>query len=566
MAARWIGALVFCAASLCCFAQSPDRPVFKSGTNLVQATAVVRDSQGKAVGGLTADDFQLFDNGALQTISRFAVERRENSAIHFERGGGATTGTRSPAVLPNRFVAFVVDDQNLVPENFGQAPLAAIRHIDELGPGDRAAVVATSGHMVLEFTADRGKLRNALSGMGSLDRRETFDVSKLNPEIRCRITYLKADRILEGDPGSMHDCVPVPGQQTTIRTVRRNMPGPPVPQQGGEGHRIFLEDQVRAWAGSIVQAGDRDVKSYFAGLARLIVTMSKMPGERSIIVLSPGMYIAPRFRNLQDEVIAAAVRARVVISGVDPRGVYIPNDPADPSTWVDTWGLAETSERYGFMENVTSGTGGTFIRGNNDIAGAVRRLDSAPEFVYILGFSPTLQKLDGKYHPLRIALRRSRGLTIDARRGYYAVENEGDDTDQAEREIGDAFYSGRQLHEIPVKLQMRSSHKPDAAIILTAVAHIDLSGVAFRKIEGSNRSELTMVIGVFDQDGNAVKDFWKDVSLHPRDEELDSLRAAGLDIDTNFDVAPGHYVVRVAVRDSAERAMGTASAGVEIRP
>src|SRR5262249_32468541 len=153
--------------------------------------------------------------------------------------------------------------------NFGQAPLAAIHHVNELRPGDRAAVVATSGHMLLDFTGDREKLRDALSRMGSLDRRETYDVSKLNPEIRCRITYLKADRILEGDPGSMHNCVPVPGQQTTIRTVRPNMPGPPVPQQGGEGHRIFLEDQVRAWSESIVQAGDRDVKTYFAGLARL---------------------------------------------------------------------------------------------------------------------------------------------------------------------------------------------------------------------------------------------------------------------------------------------------------
>jgi VWFA-related protein len=420
--------------------------------------------------------------------------------------------------------------------------------------------------MVQEFTDDREKLRHALSNLGSLDRRETFKITQLLPEIPCQITYLKADRILEGDAASMQNCVPPPGAPPAIRTVPVR-PGAGVSlAPPGETHEIMLTNQVRAYAESIVQAGDRDVQSYFAGMARLIDAMARMPGERTIVLLSPGMYIAPRFRKLQDEIIAKAVRARVVISGVDPRGVYIRNDPDDPSTWSDQWGLAETNSRIGFMENVTFGTGGTFIRGNNDIDGAIRRLESIPEFVYVLGFSPSELKLDGKYHTLKVSLPRRHGLTVDARRGYYAVERQPDEGVEAERQIRSVFFSDRQLHDLPVRLQLRSSHKPDVSIVLTATARIDLQEAPFRKDGAVNRSNLTLVVGLFDRDGNLVKDFWKEITLHPDDADLASLRQRGVEVSADFEVQPGQYLVRALVRDSEGQAMGTESVGVGIRP
>src|ERR1700734_1332646 len=53
---------------------------FKSGLNLVPVPVVVRDSRGNAVGTLGVDDFQLFDNGKPQTISKFSVEKLMRAA------------------------------------------------------------------------------------------------------------------------------------------------------------------------------------------------------------------------------------------------------------------------------------------------------------------------------------------------------------------------------------------------------------------------------------------------------------------------------------------------------
>src|SRR3954467_4108526 len=109
--------LVLLLAALPLFAQT-GTPTFKSATNLVEATAVVRDAQGNAVGDLTADDFQLFDTGKRQVISRFAVEKLQSRELTPVPGGNPALPGPPPAAsaLPSHFVAFVVDDQNLVPE------------------------------------------------------------------------------------------------------------------------------------------------------------------------------------------------------------------------------------------------------------------------------------------------------------------------------------------------------------------------------------------------------------------------------------------------------------------
>lgn len=49
----------------------PQPQVFRSGIEVVQVTATVRDAAGRLVGDLAADDFEVFDDGVLQTVTQF---------------------------------------------------------------------------------------------------------------------------------------------------------------------------------------------------------------------------------------------------------------------------------------------------------------------------------------------------------------------------------------------------------------------------------------------------------------------------------------------------------------
>ncbi len=70
--ARAVRALLALAIALALASAVPAAGQFTSGVNLVEVYASVTDNHGAAITGLTASDFELRENGELQTISAFA--------------------------------------------------------------------------------------------------------------------------------------------------------------------------------------------------------------------------------------------------------------------------------------------------------------------------------------------------------------------------------------------------------------------------------------------------------------------------------------------------------------
>src|SRR5262245_18405939 len=62
-------------------AQKDEPAVFKARVNLVAVPVVVRDKQGKAIGTLTKEDFQLFDRGKPEYIARLSLEKAGSRVI-----------------------------------------------------------------------------------------------------------------------------------------------------------------------------------------------------------------------------------------------------------------------------------------------------------------------------------------------------------------------------------------------------------------------------------------------------------------------------------------------------
>src|SRR5438132_13067025 len=94
---------------------SHDTPTtFKVRVNLVLVRVVVRDAQGKIISNLKKEDFQLYDNRKLQTISSFSMETPETrtaSAVASTDAEGSSSSADAAVgksvVLPQRFVSMV---------------------------------------------------------------------------------------------------------------------------------------------------------------------------------------------------------------------------------------------------------------------------------------------------------------------------------------------------------------------------------------------------------------------------------------------------------------------------
>src|SRR6266566_1526748 len=139
---------------------SRDTPTtFKVRVNLVLVRVVVRDSQGKIVSNLKKEDFQLFDNRKLQTISSFSVETPETrtaSAVASTDAEGSSSSADAAGgkavVLPQRFVSMVFDDVHLSMTDAAFVRDSATRFFEALAASDRVSLNTTSGQLTQEFT------------------------------------------------------------------------------------------------------------------------------------------------------------------------------------------------------------------------------------------------------------------------------------------------------------------------------------------------------------------------------------------------------------------------------
>jgi VWFA-related protein len=556
-----------------------DEPTtFKVNVKLVVVRAVVRDSQGHAVGNLHQEDFQVFDKGKPQVITQFEVEQpgaltakaRQKSV---ENSGDTSSGATSSNIgtapaAPERFVAYLFDDVHLEFGDLAHVREAAERHFATLKPTDRAAIFTTSGITTLDFTDDKVKLHEALLRLQP--RPINSDVFKNQcPEI----SYYQADLIVNKQDNE--------AVEVAIQEAGECSPNASAQLGGGSVPLGDPKAVVASLSIGILSAGEHESRVSLFSLKDVIHTVSRMPGQRSIVVVSPG-FITPDLDYELTEVIDRAVRSQVVVNTLDARGLYVVLPYGDAShnprvTPGDSTFMSPVSTSKNLMETAAAnaqddllaaladGTGGTFFHNNNDFNDGFRRVADTPEYSYMLAFVPQNLKLDGSFHSLKIALKNSQKLTLQARRGYYAPKNYASPEEQAKQEIEDAIYSQEELHNLPVNLHTQFFKASDDDAKLVVLAHVDVRRLRFRKVEGRNDNVLTCVSALFNRNGNFIQGAQKVVTMHWKDETLEHKLASGITLKTSFDVKPGSYLVRLVVRDAEGQLMSAENGTVEIR-
>lgn len=533
-------------------------PTFSSAINLVQVPVVVRDKQGHAIGTLKKEDFHLFDKGKPQIISRFSIEKRgvPNHALvavqEASPEGAPPVKTASPGAIPDRFVAYLFDDVHLNQSDLAQIRIAAGHHMDSsLQPADRAAIFTTSGQTTLDFTDNRAQLHATLL--------ELQPRSKLDSTHDCPpITYYMADAIqnrndqqaLAAGVADLSSCASLP-------------PNTPV---------STLEQMVRSAVARALPQGDYETQLALSAIRNVIRRTSTMPGDRGIILISPGFFLTNEFRHDESSVMDLAIRSNVRIAALDARGLYTDSsyDVTQPTYNIDATRIkAQYTRESANLEGdtlaeIADATGGNFVHNTNDLEGGLNRVAAAPDFVYMLGFVPQNLKYDGSFHGLKVTLADPSGLNTQARHGYYAPRKVSDPLEQAKQDIEEAVFSREEMHDIPIELHTQFFKVDDDNAKLSVISRIDLKHLHYRKVDGRNRDDLTIVSVLFDRNGNYVKGVSKTLEMRLRDETIEKRLQNPVTLKSSFDVKPGSYLLRLVVRDSEGQAMAAQNAVVEI--
>jgi VWFA-related protein len=315
--------------------------------------------------------------------------------------------------------------------------------------------------------------------------------------------------------------------------------------------------------------GDHETFLGLGALNDVIRKLSVMPGNRNLVLVSPGFLLTRDHRTPEYDILDRAIRANVVVNTIDIRGLFtaIYGGSAEQrfsSPALQKMDMNATNEANNVLAELAYGTGGTFFHNENDLKRGLNLLAARPEFVYVLGFSPQELKYDGAYHGLKVTVKNSANLTIQMRRGYWAPNHAVDPAEQAREEIRETVFSRDEIRDIPVDLQTEFFKLSESKAELTVDSHLDAKSLRFRKADDRNNDALTVVTGLFDPNGNYVAGIERLVQLHLRDQTLEVMRNAGISVKETFDVAPGRYLVRVVVRDQEGNTTAARNGSVEI--
>ncbi len=363
-------------------------PRFRGGTDLVQVDVSVLDSKRRPVSGLTASDFTILEDGKPRPIEGFT---EVHLAARVPKGSAPWVREVSPDVASNttlgvegRIVIILLDRSIPWGEPTQTARRIAAAAINELGPGDLAAVVSTSGGRSQNLTSDRRRLLRAIQDQDpstniSSDSREIEEMLQASMGLPQRWTNLNDGRCLCGL------CV-----LETITRVADAMQEAPRRRKS----LLFIGSSMQLQAAGTPGGGASDVGC------------------------------ETRLTDARREMFAAVDRANLTIHALDPSGLSNFGPETRTSSpirgrdlgRVRTRDTTEFLQHMGELEVMPDRTGGRTVINTNAPELMMPAIFEESESYYLLGFSPAAG--DGRAsHSISVTVNR-RGLRVHARKGY----------------------------------------------------------------------------------------------------------------------------------------------------
>jgi VWFA-related protein len=368
--------------------------------NRVLVPVLVRDKQGRSVSDLKKDDFQVFDNNRPRAISAFMVE--QHGAPPGSAAANAQTSSTISAAPPQRFIVLLFDDLHLSFMDLENAKKAGEKALDGLLEGsNQVAVLSLSGKVASGLTRDRAKLQEAI-----LSLKSQGDYLHIN-EACLKIGYVQA-WLME-----------FPQEAAAFRNAAMQLIA-----CGASSDPQEAERTARLIAQRIVKVMGRDYVESFAAIDEVVRRMATLPGQRALILISPGFEIRdPEVSAAESQMINLAAQSNVTINTLSARGLYTTfmsasNDNAAIQDLTSGYAIQDIRVAESSLSDLADGTGGTFFHDSNDLEAGFKTLADGPESVYLLELSLDSVKPDGAFHRLKVKVNRD-GVQAQARRGYF---------------------------------------------------------------------------------------------------------------------------------------------------
>lgn len=550
-----------------------DDNVVKISTTLIQIDATVLDRNGDTVKGLTADDFEIYENNKRQPITTFSFVE-----LQPERSTSSVTARpdkNSPPVPPipsklrqgqvRRTIALVVDDLGLSFTSIDVVRSALKKFVDEqMQHGDLVAIIRTSrgAGALQQFTADK------------------------------RILYAAIKRVKWSPNGSGGVSAFAPYETTLKEQMSGGSLVDSVPQDSmgeRESNREF--DQIRE---DFFTVGTLGAVNY------LLTGMRELPGRKAVVLFSDGLKLLSTYRTsegkkiksgLNQRLITAfqhltdlATRSAVVIYTMDARGVVNPMLTAEDSIYLDR--KDEASERLELAEMergkalldtqqglrvLAEQTGGFAVINNNNLSKGIERVLNDQKGYYLLGYQPDSESFDPKkarFYRLNVKLKRP-GLKVRFRSGFFGIGREVAERARLNspyQQILAALVSPLETAGIDLRLTSLFTNDPESGILMRSLLYVNGGDLKFtEEPDGWQKATFDIVAMTFGDNGTIVDEVSRRETIKAKADTLKEIREKGFVATIDIPIKKtGGYQLRVVMRDTATSRIGSANQFIEV--
>ncbi len=414
--------------------EAQQRPTFRGGARFVRVDVYPTDGAGKPIEGLTAADFELYEDGRPQTIDTFDFVRIEPEPEAVRVDPNSQLEGEALAKDPRaRVFAVVLDTRHVDIASGRDLRRPLVQMLDRLiGPRDMFGVITPQlpassfllgrrSTTVADMMARHwvwGAYDNILpqdgteqlfdSCYGPVTMSASGPRDRLDPDLTRELIARHREReTLEH----------LSGLVDTLQAIREERKVAIIVTQGW---RLFGAN--RAGVEKVGQLGKGRMPQMTNRGGRIQTGVPPQRAEDQDYVecaaQATALLAMDSRRTFRDLAIKAA-RANVAFYPLDPRGLAPFDQPISHGVIPLEEERARLTNRAEGLRELAINTDGMALIMNNDLDAQFRTLSAALSAYYLLGYYSTNTTFDGKYRRLEVKVKKP-GVQVKARRGYVA--------------------------------------------------------------------------------------------------------------------------------------------------
>ena len=505
-------------------------PTFRTETTLRVWKVSVVDRDGKAVEGLTANDFVVMEGGVRQEIAFATYQRLEPPP---------------PASTPP---AEILPAPPLDPVARTAASRITIPPANDTRFQDKRL-------MVLYFD---------LSRMPDADKLRAFDAAQKYVRAQMGPSDVLAIMALQNGGVKIRQDFTT-DKPRLLEVLNAMMFNDDFDQDGQPDLDSFASDFGQSAEFNVFNTDRR-----LASLQTAISYLRPLTQQKVLVYFGSGLNANGADNAAQyTSAVNAARRANVLISTIDTRGLVAVSPVGNASRQSPGGmsmfnGSAAVSSMTGFLASQDSlyalakDTGGKALLDNNDLTSGIVDAARTATSYYLVAYYTSNTALDGKFRRVQVTVQGNKQYEIVAQDGYFADKVWANlNNSEREMQMQEAFRLENPLTDMTLAMELNYFKLNRAEYYVPITVKIPGSELQIARRRGAPRTEIDFMSEVKDNNMISYSIMRDSLPITLSEDIANQLNQRPILYQTGFTLLPGDYIIKLLARDTVTGRTGT---------